>query len=34
MQEVIPDLDIRTAAQLVVKRYGDDAMQQAVSRAS
>lgn len=27
------DIDIWTAAQLMVKRYGDDALQQAVKRA-
>jgi hypothetical protein len=27
-------IDIRTAALLMVKRYGDDALQQAVNRAS
>ena len=31
---VIYDLDIRTAAQLMAKRYGDDATQQAFNRAS
>ena len=34
MSAVIYDLDIRTAAQLMAKRYGDDATQQAFNRAS
>ena len=31
---LIYDLDIRTAAKLMAKRYGDDATQQAFNRAS